>query len=65
MKLTMELDRTVYWRLYCRANEHGRSISEEIARILEAGSEPGTLNAEKRLADARAIRARAGTGYKS
>ncbi len=29
MKLTLELENPVYWRLYCKAAEHGRTVAEK------------------------------------
>lgn len=57
MKLTLDLTNEVYWRLYCRAVEHGRAISEEVIALVDSGSHEQAPDAEERLAAVRQIRA--------
>ncbi len=39
MKVTIDLDRATYWRLHCRATEHGIDIGEEIAGLVAEGTQ--------------------------
>jgi len=57
MKLTLELENTVYWRLYCKAAEHGRSVAEELTAMLNSGNREPEPDAQQRLEAARQIRA--------
>lgn len=57
MKLTLELENTVYWRLYCKAAEHGRAVAEELTAMLNSGNREPEPSAHQRLEAARQIRA--------
>lgn len=56
MKLTLEMENTVYWRLYCKAAEHGRTVAEEVSAVLNAGGREPAPDAKQRLDAAREIR---------
>jgi hypothetical protein len=56
MKLTLDLENTVYWRLYCKAAEHGRTVAEELTAVLNTGNREPQPNAQERLESARKIR---------
>jgi plasmid stability protein len=58
MDITLKgLANATYWRLHCRAVEHGVSINDEILATLGAGSKDTPPDPEARLAAARRIRA--------
>ena len=59
-QVTLELDDALYWRLYCKAVEHGVTVPQEITAQLSAGQVEHHPEAEPRLAEAREIRAQAG-----
>lgn len=52
------LKKTTYWRIYCRAVEHGRSFDDEILSILDAGAADVAPDPDARLSAARRIRAK-------
>lgn len=57
VKLVLDgLSHAAYWRLFCKASAHGRSVPEEIVTALNAESIEVPPDAEARLAAARAIR---------
>lgn len=60
VQVTLELDNALFWRLYCRAVEHGVTVAQEIMAQLVAGQVGHEPDAEGRLAEAREIRAQAG-----
>ncbi len=60
VQVTLELDDATHWRLYCKAVEHGVTVTEEIVAQLKAGQVDHAPDPERRIAEARAIRAEAG-----
>ncbi|GAB0117961.1 hypothetical protein Acid7E03_20330 [Acidisoma sp. 7E03] len=57
VKLVLDgLSNAAYWRLFCKASAHGRSVGEEIVAGLNAESVEVPPDADARLAAARRIR---------
>lgn len=50
------LSNAAYWRLFCKASAHGRSVADDIVAALNAESAEIPPDAEARLAAARHIR---------
>lgn len=59
-EVKLEIDDALYWRLYCKAVEHGVTVAEEIVAQLSAGQVEHRPEPERRLAEAREIRAEIG-----
>ena len=50
VQVTLELDDATHWRLYCKAVEHGVTVTEEIVAQLKAGQVDHAPDPERRIA---------------